>query len=275
MEASAPGNNCHLSAGLAIKAFATALQAQAINGQVPLPVILRLSEALSKEPGPLARHYATVERLCCSSFALQQMDRQRTNYVGRIAVKTFSHLMADPLSGIDRRHLGSFFSALRMILGEKVYSDLQETCRAIIATLPPQNGSIAWTAFYGHPDIVLILERIQVAVARTLRRFEPRKDWFLIVMNTNPTSQSLGSTAFVTKGGPASKSVQDFSEANLMRLLEAMFANVRPAAMSDGDKAGFLNRWGVSVETVFGQLLVEITRRQHRERIAEASESRR
>ena len=264
MEAAASGQNCRRAAGVAIKALAAALEEQAVDGQVAIPVIRRLSDMLSKGPGPLALHYASVEQVCSTNFALQQLGRQRTNYVGRIAVKTFSHLMTDPRSGIERRHLGSFFCALRMILGEEVYCDLQDKCGAIVATLSQQNGMVSWSEFYRHPEIVLTLERIQVSVARTLRRFEPRKDWFLIVMNTAPTSHSLGSRAFIAPSGPSPKSVHDFSEMSLMRLLNAMFANVRPGAMRDEDKAGFIARWGVTVETMFGPLFLEVAKRLHR-----------
>lgn len=264
METPASGYHCQLMAGVAIKAFATALEERAVNGQVAIPVIRRLSDVLSQIPGPLARHYARVEENCGTNFALQQLDRQRTNYVGRIAVKTFSHLMADPSSGIGRKHLGSFFSALRMIQGEEVYADLQDKCAMIVATLPHKNGTVPWGDFYAHPEVMLILEKIQVSVARTLRRFEPRKDWFLIVMNTTHTSQSLGSTTFIGKSGPASVSVQEFGEIHLMRLLSAMFANVHPSALGDEDKAAFLSRWGVTVEAMFGPLFVEIAKRMQR-----------
>ncbi|TAN79710.1 MAG: hypothetical protein EPN20_00295 [Magnetospirillum sp.] len=264
MEASGSGYHCQLNAGVAIKAFATALEEQAVDGRVAVPVIRRLSDVLSKVPGPLTQHYASVERICGNNFALQQLDRQRTNYVGRIAVKTFSHLMADPQSGIERKHLGSFFSALRMILGEEVYSDLQDKCATIVATLPNRNGTVPWSEFYAHPEAAVILEKILVSVARTLRRFEPRKDWFLIVMNTTPTSHSLGSKAFIAKSGPATIVAQEFGEIHLMRLLSAMFANTHPTVMSDEDKAGFLTRWNVSVEAMFGPLFVEIAKRMNR-----------
>ncbi len=253
------GSHCRSTASLAIKAFAEALEEQAVGGRVSVSTIRRLSEVLSQVPGPLAAHYAIAEQTCVSNFAMQQMDLQRTNYVGRIAVKTFSHLLLDPSSGIGRKHLTPFFSALRMILGEEIHDSLQEKCAAVVAQLSETSGVTPWEEFYAHPEVVRITEIVLVSMAKALRRFEPRKDWLLIVMNSNPTSQSTGSTAFIARTGPSSKTVQGFNEANLMVLLDAMFSSVRPSAMNDEAKVAFRARWGLGVEEMFGPLFVEIT----------------
>jgi len=204
--------------------------------------------------------YASSERSCQDIFALRQVDGQRTNYIGRIVTKTFSHVLDDRSSGITRSHLGRFFTALRMILGEEVYDDLQSRCAAIAAEVSRgDDGVTRWEAFYHHPDVMLIRERVLVSIARTFRRFEPRKDWLMIVMNSSPGSRSIGGSAFVT-AAQGKRGADEFGDAKFLLVFDALFASCAPKAMDDAQRAEFLSRWQVAPEAVFGPILSELAR---------------
>jgi len=258
------GMPCHKTGGIAIRAFAAALAEQAVGGQVSVSTIRRLCDVLSQWQGPLAGHYANAEHGCVTQFTVEQEARHRANYLGRVVVKTFSHLLGEPESGISRDHLTPFLSAVQIILGEDTHTELQAKCAEIIEELPQKNRLTPWDEFFSHPQTALILEQVLVSIAKTFQRFETRKDWFLIVMNSTPNSKSIGSTALVAKSGPQIKQTAEFGEAHLMRLLSALFAGMHPASMTEQAKTDFQSRWGTSVEDLFGPLFVEISKRVKR-----------
>ena len=236
---------CQQNASFAIRAFAAALTDQAVDGRVSLSAIQRLCEVLSHAQGPLLRHFENADQDCAAQFSLEQEARQRANYLGRIVVKTFSHLLGDSGTGIDRKHLQPFLGAVEMVLGEVRYTELQDRCKAIIDTIPRKGRLIPWDEFFLHPEALIVLEEIQISLARTFANFEARKDWFLIVMNSTHADQSASSQT---------RKPLDFGESQLVSLLSGVFASVRPSEMTDQAKTEFLSRRGVSVEATFGPL---------------------
>lgn len=254
------GSRCRSTAGTVVRVFAGLLEEQAVGGQVSVDAIRRTCAVVGGGGEILDDLYASSERSCQDIFVLRQMDSQRTNYIGRIVTKTFAHVLDDRASGITRSHLGRFFTALRMILGEEVYDELQGRCAAIAAEVSRgSDGVTRWEAFYQHPDVMLVRERVLVSIARTFRRFEPRKDWLMIVMNSSPANRSIGGSAFVA-AAPVRREAEGFGDAKFLLVFGALFASCDPKAMDDAHRADFLSRWQVAPEAVFGPILVELAR---------------
>lgn len=253
------GARCRNTAGIVVRAFAGLLEEQAVGGQVSVDAIRRTCAVVGGDGALLSDLYAGSERSCQDVFAMRQMDGQRTNYIGRIVTKTFAHLLDDRAAGLGRTHLGRFFTALRMILGEEVHDDLQARCAAIAAEAAGAGGTIHWEEFYRHPEVLLIRERVLVSVARTFRRFEVRKDWLQIVMNSSPSSRSVSSSAFVA-AKPGKRATDEFGDSLFLRMFDAMFACCDPKTMGDEERAAFTARWQVTPEVMFGPLLAELAR---------------
>lgn len=259
-----PGARCRSTAGIVVRAFAGLLEEQAVGGQVSVDTIRRTCQAVGGAGDLLDDLYAGAERTCQDLFVLRQVDAQRVNYVGRIVTKTFAHVLDDRSSGITRSHLGRFFAALRMILGEEVYDEIQGRCAAIAAEASSGNGGVTrWEAFYRHPETLLIRERILVSVARIFRRFEARMDWLLIVMNSSPGSRSLGGGAFVA-AKPGKRCTDDFDAAKFLKVFQALFAPCDLQDWDEGMRKAFQARWQVTPEAVFGPLLAELAQLRHR-----------
>ncbi|CUW40444.1 protein of unknown function [Magnetospirillum sp. XM-1] len=253
-----PGARCRSTAGIVVRAFAGLLEEQAVGGQVSVDAIRRTCNAVGGAGDLLDDLYAGAERTCQDLFALRQVDSQRVNYIGRIVTKTFAHVLDDRASGITRSHLGRLFAALRMILGEEAFDEIQERCAVIAGEVSSGNGGVTrWEAFYRHSEALLIRERILVSIARTFRRFEARMDWLLIVMNSSPGSRSLGGGAFVA-AKPGKRCSDDFDAAKFLKIFEALFASCDLQAMDEGARNDFLSRWQVTPDSVFGPLLAEL-----------------
>ena len=103
-----------------------------------------------------------------------------------------------------------------------------------------------------------MLESTLVAIARSFKRFAPRKDWFLIVMNNDPQAVSLGSNMFLPKKSDEKRD-HEFGVLNFVSLFRALFATVRLSDFDHQRRARFLARYGAAPETVFGGLFIELT----------------
>jgi hypothetical protein len=240
--------------------FLAAIEEQSHDGVVSIDVVKHIVSVMKDKQGPYAGVFAKTERDCLKEFALIQHDKHRVNYLGRLVVKTFSHLLDKP-QGIPRKFIPQFFIVLKMILGEENHACLQGQCLDVINTIP-KNDVIPWDAFYAHPSSMLILEQVQVSIARTFKRFDPRKAWFLTIMNSSPTSISTSSTSFVVKPNenkPHDKS-GEYNDIHFVRMMMAIFNNVRPGTISADFEEQFRQRWNASPKQFFSNIIIELTR---------------
>lgn len=253
------GARCRRTAGIAVRAFIDLMQEAAVDGWVSLDSVRRIGAAVMAAGGPLAAAYGRAEIGCEATFAMIATERQRVDYLGRLVTARFAQLLDQAGSGIERKNLAQFFSAMRMILGEDVFETLRTRCAVLVEAHRQAEGLVDWEAFYVDPDARLVVEQVLVTMARSFRRFEPRCDWFLIIMNSSPSSISLGSNAFVPKKAE-DKVTRSFTEVHLTRLFEALFADMRPEAFDEPRRAAFAERWGTEPEKIFGPLFVELRR---------------
>lgn len=253
------GVHCRHTAGVAIRAFLDLLEEAATDGKVTVEQARRVADAIMSAEGPIGTVYARAESACESAFTIRRIESQRHDRLGRLIAQTFAHLLDAPKSGMERKNLEQFFAAMRMILGDDVHEALKARCAVLVELYRDADGSVDWERFYADSEAALIRERVLVAIARSFRRFEPRVDWFLIVMNSTMSSVSLGSTAFIARK-PEDRPAHEFTERNFCRLFEALFAGCRPEALDEAGHAAFAKRWGSPHEKVFGPLFVDLKR---------------
>ncbi len=251
------GKRCRSVAAVAILALTDILEESAVDGTVTMDDVRRVAKAVLAARGPLGEHYALWEDGCDAAFSLRRIERQRTDFMGRIITRPFSDCFDDRNSGIERKHLPQFFAAVHMIIGEEPYELLRNRASKAAERHRTEDGLVSWPEFYADSDVRAIFEEILVTMARSFRRFEPRKDWFLIIMNSSPSSISTASNAFIPKR-PEDKVLREFSEAHMVRLFQALFVSCRPDTFSPERKAAFMEKWGSEPEKVFGPLFVSL-----------------
>lgn len=251
------GKRCRSVAAVAILALTDLLEETSSDGTVTMEEVRRVAKAVLAARGPLGDHYAMWEDGCDAAFTLRRIERQRTDFIGRILTQPFSSFFDDKNSGIERKHLPQFFSAVRMIVGEEPFDVLRTRANKAAERHRTPEGMVAWSDFYADDDTKAVFEEVAVTMARSFRRFEPRKDWFLIIMNSSPSSVSTSSNAFIPKR-PEDKVLREFSEAHMCRLFQALFARFRVETFSPERKAAFMERWGSEPEKVFGPLFVAL-----------------
>jgi hypothetical protein len=251
------GKRCRGVAGVAVRALIDLLDESATDGAVTMDVVRRIANAVLSARGPLSDYYANWETGCESAFTLRRIERQRTDFIGRIVTQPFALLLDDRDAGIERKHLPQFFAAIRMIVGDEPYDGLRTRANEAAERHRTPEGAVAWEDFYRDFDVLQVFETIAVAVARSFRRFEPRKDWFLIIMNSSPSSVSTASNAFIPKR-TEDKVTREFCEVQMARMFSALFSEFRLETFTPERKAVFMERWGSEPEKIFGPLFVSL-----------------
>lgn len=251
------GKRCRGMVSVTVRAFVNLLQDASVEGKVTIDQVRRIAAAVQAAEGPLAAYYARTESQCDAIFTLAAIESKRTDYLGRLITHSFSDLLDTAAESISRKHLSQFFAAIRMILGDEAHAHLKTRCEVIAESHRNEDGLIQWDDFYGDPEARQVNEQVLVTVARSFRRFDPRKDWFLIMMNSNPATTSLGSSVFVAKKPEDSVTVQ-FTEAHMVTLFEAMFAQMRPETFETARRNLFVARWGADAEATFGGLFRDL-----------------
>lgn len=224
------GRRCRMQWEPVLNNFLDVLDRAARNGSIEMEQVRLLADAFLRAEGPMAEYYAKSEGRCIDAFAAQSNDHKRQDHLGRLVAKPFAGLFTQA-GGMDRRHLPQFFSTIRMILGDEVHADLRARAKLIAEAHRDENGVVNWEAFHADPRAVRILDRVRAMIAKSFRRFEPRKDWLLLVMNQAPVSVSLGSNIFVQKG-QAQREVPPFTERQMLQMFDALFADLAPGRLS-------------------------------------------
>lgn len=259
-----PGKRCRDMVSVTIRAFVDLMQDASVDGKVSIEHARKIAAAILSGSGPLADYYTRTEGHCDATAQLGTVERKRTDFLGRLLTQPFAALLDDPDSGFDRKRLPQFFAAIRMIVGDETDTQLRARCAVLAEEHRRDQGLIDWEALYSDPDAEQTLDQVLVTIARSFKRFEPRKDWFLIVMNSTPSSVSLGQNVFVPKKAE-DKVVAEFTEAQMVTLFEALFARFRPDNMDKVQRTTFVARWGADPEKMIGPLFTELAvlKRKH------------
>ncbi|CAA7613223.1 hypothetical protein [Magnetospirillum sp. UT-4] len=252
------GIHCRSMVGMAMRGFLELVEMAAGGKPIGVEQVRRLADSYLNAGESMTTFYAKGEARCEQIFALAAIERQRRDQLGRLIAEGFAHLLDQPGSGIERKHLGQFFTAIRLMLGDELHDQLKARCKLIAETHRGPDNLIDWPAFHADPRAETVLDQVLVAIARSFRRFDPRMDWFLILMHSSPSSVSTSSNAFVPKR-PEDKASRTFSELQAVRLFEALFARVRPDTFDEERTARFVERFGSDPQSVFGPFFVALT----------------
>jgi len=155
--------------------------------------------------------------------------------------------------------------ALRMMIGCDLYETLQERAVAVAHSFrSPQSGVTDWKAVVASDDGRLLSQEALVALADSFKRFDIRKDWMLLFLNTNPSTAALGSSAFVVRSPEVRAGQKLIGENQFSTLMLALFSVVHPQRFNDQSALAFVRQFGRSPEAVFGTVIVNLTRSQNR-----------
>lgn len=252
------GGRCRNIVEVALRALLTLADGKAADGMVSMDELRRIGKAVMDTDGALGSCYSAHASQCIAYFEMIECERHRKDFFGRVVTHPLTHLLIDPASGIERKNLPQFFAAVRMILGEEKNTEFRDLCTGVANELRSGSQEMPWEDFYADARMLAILEEVQVAIAHSFRHFDPRKEWFLVLMNTDPETVSLATNAFVSKK-TGDKLTHQFGDTHLVCLFRALFASIRPEHFDEAREAAFVEAHGQSSKSVFGNFFVELT----------------
>lgn len=159
----------------------------------------------------------------------------------------FRRLMVHPLTevleagGISRTLLPNYFNFLHLVLGDDGQAELTHKCEGILEEVKG-DPHFTWDFFYDDPRIRAVLWTVLIRIAEAFKRFEPRRDWFIGLMQNRMHAVSIGPNAFVPLAHTEEEDKAPFGVAEFNRLFTALY---RPLLwMSAGDDAAFTRQFG-------------------------------
>lgn len=257
------GYRCREVTTVAIQAMLDLVSASAVNGSISVEAVMKIGQAVMRGEGPLNDHYDRHSAGCAVMFERIRREKRPIDYFGRALAQPLATLLNEPDGRINRKLLPHLLSAIQMILGADRFATYSAEAAEIGREVRGLDEIISWPAYYADPRIKRILLEVQVAVARSFEKFETRKEWFLIVMNNDPTSVSVGAHAYIAKP-PQEKLETNFNEADFVKLFKAFFASARPASFTESEREAFVAAYGIHPETLFGPLFVELMHLEHK-----------
>jgi len=114
----------------------------------------------------------------------------------------FRRLMVHPLTEvleagqISRTLLPNYFNFLHLVLGDDGLADLTRQCEAILEDVKG-DPHFTWDFFYDDPRARALLWTVLIRIAEAFKRFEPRRDWFIGLMQNRMHAVSIAPNAFV------------------------------------------------------------------------------
>lgn len=238
------------TANTLLDAFIRAVEQADAGGKLSLADLTRVADALKASP-ELEPIYERAYAEIASGVLHESQEAQR--------VEVFHRLMTHPLDPLldagelSRDALPNFFNFLRLVLGEEV-DTLQGACVAVHDALKAKFGeAFTWDMFYTDDRAKLIFYRVLARIAETFKRFEPRRDWFISVMQYTPATIGVAHNVFVPNKGRES---YVFGEAEFKRMFRRLFEPVKK--MCEADRALFERELGTSPDTAFAQFFREL-----------------
>jgi len=158
----------------------------------------------------------------------------------------FRRLMCHPLTEllesdqISRTLLPNYFNFLHLVLGDQ-QDELTAECEGILEAAR-QDPHFTWDFFYDDPRAKAVLWGVLMRIAETFKRFEPRRDWFIGLMENRMHAVSIAPNAFIPLAHGEEDNKVSFGKAQFDLLFGALY---RPLLrMSAQDDAAFTRMFG-------------------------------
>jgi len=154
----------------------------------------------------------------------------------------------------SRTLLGNYFAFLHLVLGDEQEA-LSGHCQVVLQELK-EDPHFSWDMFYGDPRAKALLWAVLMRVLDTFKRFEPRRDWFIGLMQNRPHAVSLGANSFVALPRNEEEELAQFGVAEFNLVFGALY---RPLlTMQAADDAAFTRQFGAPPAVLVAPLVQKL-----------------
>ncbi len=235
------------SMGAAVDLFVTLIEKSQKNGVINVHALAAAAQAIKRFPmfqTLVEEQYRQIYRVISDEV----LSSRRSNFFGRLMLETVApHWKNDDLNRAIIPNLLSFF---RLVLGDEEAHYTQQ-CAEIVKDLRKTRGDeFDWSDYHNDPRAKIILYRVLVRVAQSFARFDARRDWFIKLMQYEPSSISVSSNVFVPTTGHGPDEVRPFTNLHFNILIKALFEPIRQ--MSADDEMLFVRELSMTRAKAFG-----------------------
>jgi len=229
-------------AGRVVEAFILAVDRQYNGGPVG-PDLLRKAGAV----------------FSVSPLMLEMADAAARNLASEEVVDPYQRLLLSPLAELfqtgelSRDILPNYFNFIHLVMGDG-QAALAEACAAIVAKMKTEPfPPFSWDDFLADQRARLVLWTVLLRIAESFRRFDPRRDWFMKLMQYDRQAVSLAANAFI----PRPKAEDDspkaiFGEDQFKLLFGALFVPMKK--LGPEEQAAFRKSFDQTVEAAFASI---------------------
>lgn len=186
------------------------------------------------------------------AVATEMTQERRGDSFRRLLVHPLTELLES--EALSRTLLPNYFNFLHLVLGDQ-QDALARQCEEILADVR-QDPHFTWDFFYDDPRAKAVLWGVLMRIAEAFKRFEPRRDWFIGLMQNRMHAVSIASNAFVPMAHSEEDNKVTFDKPQFDLLFGALY---RPLLrLSGDDNASFLRLFGASPARLVGPLVEKL-----------------
>jgi hypothetical protein len=179
------------------------------------------------------------------------MQERRADPFRRLACHPLTELLDQ--GTLSRGLLDNYFTFLHLVLGDD-QTVMTAHCQEIVDEIK-DDPHFSWDMFYDDPRAKLLLWQMLMRILDTFKRFEPRRDWLISLMQNRSHATSLASNAFVTR--PRGEDEPPFGLAEFTLLMAALYGPL--LQLSGTDEAAFAQAFGAPPAKWVRPLLAQLS----------------
>jgi hypothetical protein len=200
--------------------------------------------------------YRTGWNECLAVIDEVRRESSRRMPFERLMVKPFAHLLpaahqpVQPGSGLSRRILPGFLSALQQMLGPVLLEQYQNRCRELVRIIQTAHGNdFEWEDVYTDPTSQVIVNDVLVHISKHFADFERRRTWLIGVISSE-----------MPLGEDAVERDWSFREAEFNLLMTALLRPLRKQMETSEGQMRIKDRYGSIACELLTDLFAELDR---------------
>jgi len=172
----------------------------------------------------------------------------------------YQRLLVSPLAEIiqsgelSRDYLPNYFNFIHVVMGD-AQATLAKGCAEIVAALRAQPfPPFSWDDFLDDPRAQVVLWSVLAKIAESFKRFEPRKDWLIKLMQHEHQAVSLSVSVFLLPKGKqeGASPRRPFGDEDFELMFAALFGPLK--RLSQEEQQAFKTAFGKTADEVFAPL---------------------
>ena len=163
------------------------------------------------------------------AVASEMAQERRADPFRRLLVHPLTELLES--EAVSRALLPNYFNFLHLVLGDQ-QDALTRQCEEIVDEVR-KDPHFTWDFFYDDPRAKAVLWGVLLHIVEAFKRFEPRRDWFISLMQNRMHAVSIAPNAFVPLAHSEEDNVVSFDKPQFDLLFGALFRPLLRLAAQD------------------------------------------